>query len=155
LSSAEEEHPPARSTVQRRADIIAKLDRDVDIWVASADSTGRTHLIPLSFYWDGARLTVATPSKSVTGRNLTRAGWARMALGPTRDVVVLEGPIEILPIEGADDLASAHAAKAGFDAREAQGSWIFARMTPERIQAWREVNELEGRDVMLDGKWLA
>lgn len=26
---------------------------------------------------------------------------------------------------------------------------------PQRLQAWREANELEGRDLMRDGHWLA
>jgi hypothetical protein len=51
------------------------------------------------------------------------------------------------------DLAALHV-QAGFDTRESGTSWIFARMTPLRIQAWREENELEGRDVMRDGAWL-
>ena len=27
--------------------------------------------------------------------------------------------------------------------------------TPRRIQAWREVNEQPGRELMRDGRWLA
>jgi hypothetical protein len=92
---------------------------------------------------------------SVTGRNLARRMWARVALGQTRDVVILEGPVEVIPVGDDDELATAHAAQAGFDAREAQGRWIFLRITPRTIQAWREVNELEGRHVMIDGEWLA
>jgi NADPH-dependent FMN reductase len=29
------------------------------------------------------------------------------------------------------------------------------RLRPRRIQAWREENELAGRDLMRDGRWLA
>jgi hypothetical protein len=28
------------------------------------------------------------------------------------------------------------------------------RITPRRIQAWREANELAGRTLMRDGRWL-
>ena len=28
------------------------------------------------------------------------------------------------------------------------------RISPRRIQAWREVNELSGRELMRDGRWL-
>lgn len=155
MSAAANELPPARSTAERRSDVLDKLDREVDIWVASADAGGRAHLVPLSFYWDGERLTVATPADSATGRNLNRARWARMALGPTRDDVVLEGPVDVIPVEEAGDLAAPHAARTGFDPREERGQWIYFRMTPRTIQAWREVNELEGRNVMVDGRWLA
>src|SRR6059058_1460324 len=83
-----------RSTAQRKADVLEKLRRDVDLWAASAGATGEAYLIPLSFYWDGAGLTIATPGRSRTARNRRRAGRARVALGPTRDVVILEGPEE-------------------------------------------------------------
>ena len=150
----EHEPAPARSRAQRRADVLAKLEGEVDLWVASASAEGDAYLVPLSFAWDGTRLTIATPKSSVTGRNLARRGWARVALGPTRDVVIIEGPVEVMPVGEDDELAAAHAAKAGFDAREAQGRWIFLRVAPRTIQAWREVNELEGRQVMIDGEWL-
>jgi len=29
------------------------------------------------------------------------------------------------------------------------------RISPRRIQAWREVNEQPGRELMRDGRWLA
>jgi Pyridoxamine 5'-phosphate oxidase len=75
-----------RSKSQRRADTLAKLESEVDLWVASADESGGAYLVPLSYCWDGSTLTVATPRASRTARNLIRAGWARVALGPTRDV---------------------------------------------------------------------
>ena len=81
----------ARSREQRRRDTVEKLGNDVDLWVASADETGNAYLVPLSFYWDGSTITIATPRASRTARNLVRAGWARVALGPTRDVVIVEG----------------------------------------------------------------
>lgn len=143
-----------RSTSERMADVRAKLATEVDLWVASASAAGDAYLLPLSFYWDGSRLTVATPKRSRTARNLRRAGWARMALGPTRDVVILEGPIEEIPAAVDAALADAHAQAAGFDAREGPEEYVFIRMTPVCVQAWRNPAELAERDVMRDGKWL-
>jgi hypothetical protein len=134
--------------------VLAKLETEVDVWVASASADGDAYLVPLSFAWDGARLTIAVSESSVTGRNIARSGWARLGLGPTRDVVIVEGPVEVVRVGDDDELAFAHAAKAGFDAREATGRWIFLRVTPRTIQAWREVNELDGRRIMIDGEWL-
>ncbi len=88
---------PPRSRSQRQADVQAKLRDDVDLWVASADETGEAYLVPLSFHWDGAALTLATPRASPTAVNLLRAGRARVALGPTRDVVIVEGTVAELP----------------------------------------------------------
>jgi hypothetical protein len=56
-------HPqPARSRVQRKSDVLARLRTDVDLWVASADEAGHAYLVPLSFYWDGATLTSRGPA---------------------------------------------------------------------------------------------
>lgn len=146
---------PARSTQQRQADVLAKLESEVDLWLASASADGDAYLIPVSFYWDGRRLAIATPIGSRTGRNLQRAGWARVALGPTRDVVIIEGSVEFAnPPEVESDFGDRFAAKTGFDPRLSKDKTYFVWLTPRRIQAWREVNELEGRDVMVGGRWL-
>jgi hypothetical protein len=148
------EPTPARSRSQRRVDVLAKLRDTVDLWVSSADETGRAYLLPLSYYWDGSALTIATPRASRTARNLIRAGWARVALGPTRDVVIIEGPVEAIPIGTDRGLEAAHAAAAGFDPTTLTTEYVYLRITPHEIQAWREANELEGRQLMRRGEWL-
>jgi len=141
---------PARTTAQRKTDVLAKLSSEVDLWVASADATGDTYLIPLSYYWDGEALTISTPRTSRTGRNLVRAGTARVAIGATRDVVLIEGTVEV----GADpELQERHAQATGFDPRTLE-DYVYLRITPRSVQAWREVNELEGRWLMRKGAWL-
>lgn len=144
----------ARSRLQRKKDTLEKLRTEVDLWVASASEDGHAHLIPLSFYWDGTTLTLATPRASRTARNLIRAGWVRAALGPTRDVVIIEGPVEAVRIGTIRALEDAHAHATGFDPRTLKDEYIYLRITPHEIQAWREENELEGRQVMRRGKWL-
>ena len=145
---------PARSRAQRRIDVLAKLRTDVDLWVASADESGGAYLVPLSYYWDDSALTIATPRASRTAKNLVRAGWARVALGTTRDVVIIEGPVEAVPIGTDTRLEDAHAQATGFDPRTLAEVYIYLRITPHTIQAWREANELEGRQLMRRGEWL-
>jgi Pyridoxamine 5'-phosphate oxidase len=149
-----QEAEPPRPRAQRRADTLAKLEGEVDLWVASADESGRAHLVPLSFYWDGAALTISTIRTSPTGRNLLGAGWARLALGPTRDVVIVEGPVEEIPTGADTALEDAHARATGFDPRTLPEDWTYLRITPRSVQAWRESNELEGRRLMRRGEWL-
>jgi hypothetical protein len=145
-----------RSLAERTADVRAKLAVDEDCWVASASATGEAYLIPLSFWWDGARLILATPEKSRTVRYLRRAGVVRLALGPTRDVVLLDGTVEFLSLsEIAPDVADAFAKHTGFDPRREMGEYIYVRVTPQTIQTWREADELAGRFVMRGGCWLA
>ena len=146
--------PPPRSRAQRKADTLARLRTDVDLWVASADEAGGAYLVPLSFVWDGSALTVATPRASRTAVNLERAGWARVALGPTRDVVIVEGGVEAVPIGSDPLLEDAHARATGFDPRTLADEYVYLRITPRTIQAWREANELEGRQLMRRGVWL-
>lgn len=111
--------------------------------------------MPLSFLWDGRSLLFATPAASPTGRNLADTGRARVALGATRDVVLLEGAVVTLgPGEVSEELGDAFAARTGFDPRELTTDYTYFRVTPRRVQAWREENELRGRDLMRDGQWL-
>jgi hypothetical protein len=144
-----------RSPEQRKLDTLERLRNDVDLWVASAGPGGGAYLIPLSFYWNESTLTMATPRASRTAQNLIGAGTARVALGPTRDVVIVEGRVECVAIGLDVDLENAHARATGFDPRTLASEYVYLRLTPQRIQAWREANELAGRDVMRDGLWLA
>jgi hypothetical protein len=145
---------PARSRSQRRLDALEKLRSEVDLWVASADEAGNAYLVPLSFYWDGTALVISTPRASRTAVNLVRAGWARVALGPTRDVVIAEGRIDELPIGSEPELEDAHARATGFDPRTLSEDYVYLRITPQTILAWRESNELAGRQLMRCGEWL-
>jgi hypothetical protein len=144
----------ARSPEQRKRDTLALLEREVDVWVASASADGEAMLVPLSFVWDGRRLTVSTPLVSKTGRNLIRAGVARVALGATRDVVLIDGTLEVIALGTEPELEEAHAQATEFDPRTLADEYVYLRLTPQRIQAWREVNELAGRYVMRDGAWV-
>jgi len=143
-----------RAAAERRADALARLAADVDVWVATARGDV-PHLIPLSFLWDGARLLLATPDASVTARNLRATGRARLTLGTTRDVVVIEGTAESWPVAAvAPAVADAFAARTGFDPRLSAARMVFIWIRPRRIQAWREESELTGREIMGDGVWL-
>jgi hypothetical protein len=146
--------PPPRSRAERLADTLERLRTDVDLWVASADDSGDAYLVPLSFVWDGAALTIATPRESRTAANLVRAGRARVALGPTRDVVIVDGTVEELEIGTDPELEDAHAAATGFDPRTLADDYVYLRIMPLTIRAWREANELDGRLLMRDGRWL-
>ncbi|MFC7892049.1 pyridoxamine 5'-phosphate oxidase family protein [Streptomyces sp. NPDC057381] len=148
---------PARSAEQRRHDTLHRLDHDVDAWVATADgASGMPWLVPLSFLWNGSCLLFSTPAASPTGRNLAASGRARVGIGPTRDVVMVEGTVEtVTPEELPEQDAELFAAKTGFDPRALATPYLYFRVHPRRVQAWREADELEGRDLMREGRWLA
>ncbi len=144
-----------RSKAQRRRDTEHRLAHDVDLWVATASATGEPFLTPLSFDWDGKALLLATPADSPTGQNMAATGTVRLGLGDTRDVTMIDGTVEViesnaLPQEQGDRFAE----RSGFDPRTLTTRYCWYRITPRRIQAWREANELAGRDLMRDGEWL-
>ncbi|MZF85545.1 pyridoxamine 5'-phosphate oxidase family protein [Streptomyces sp. SID5643] len=147
---------PVRSAEQRKKDTLHRLDHDVDAWVATADgASGTPYLVPLSFLWNGACLLFATPASSPTGRNLAASGRARVGIGPTRDVVMVEGTVEtVQPGDLTEEDAELFAAKTGFDPRRLATPYLYFRVVPQRVQAWREADELDGRELMRDGRWL-
>jgi nitroimidazol reductase NimA-like FMN-containing flavoprotein (pyridoxamine 5'-phosphate oxidase superfamily) len=143
---------PPRSRQQRQQDTRGRLESDVDAWVASADAAGDAYLLPLSFLWDGAGVVIATPSSSVAGRNLSRGRRVRVGVGQLRDVTMIDGTAEPVHDEETKD---AFAAKHSWDPRMEAGDYTYFRIVPDRVQAWREVNELAGRTLMRGGNWLA
>ena len=145
-----------RSPVWRRRVAERRLADDAEVWVASASADGTPHLVPLSFDWNGTDLLLATVADSPTGRNLAATGLVRLWLGPTRDVTMIEGSVEVLEIDRLPaERAGRFAARTGFDPRSLTALYRWFRVTPSRIQAWREEDELPGRDLMRAGRWLA
>jgi hypothetical protein len=152
--------PPARDLADRKRDTLAKLAAPAeDVWVATASMGAvgpEPHLVPVSLGWIEERVVIAVASDSATTRNVRSAGIARLALGPTRDVVVIDAVLEReAPVDAADNIADAYAAQADWDPREDPDTYVFLVLRPTRVQAWRESNELRGRVLMRDGAWLA
>ena len=144
-----------RSRAERRRDTEHRLAHDVDLWVATASADGAPYMVPLSFDWDGEALLMATPAGSPTARNLDATRAVRLGLGHTRDVVLVEGVVQVLDIDALPrDRGDRFAAHAGFDPRTQDTPYCWFRVTPRRILAWREVNELPDRELMRDGRWL-
>ncbi len=144
-----------RSCAQRRRDTEHRLTHHIDVWVASSSADGAPYLVPLFFDWDGEALLVATPTASPTGRNLAATRAVRLGLGHTRDVSMIEGEVEVLEIDALPpEQGDRFAARTGFDPRVLTTPYRWFRITPRRIQAWREANELPNRELMRDGRWL-
>ena len=148
-------NPVPRSRAERRRDTEHRLAQDIDAWVASASPDGAPYLVPLSFDWDGEALLIATPGDSPTGRNLVATRTVRLGLGHTRDVSMIDGAVEALEIDAlSQQQGDRFAARTGFDPRSLATQYRWFRILPRRIQAWREENELAGRELMREGRWL-
>ena len=150
-----------RDTRQRIVDSLDLLTTPVrDAWVAtaSAESPPRAHLVPLSLAWVDGRLVICTPGSSPTGTNLLATGRAVLTVGSTRDVLHIEARLASHVAVGLaeTELAQAFADRADWDPRgDGSGGYEFFVMEPVRMQAWREVDEIPGRTIMRDGRWLA
>lgn len=142
---------PPRSLEQRTSDTLARLTAEIDAWIATADAAGNAYLLPLSFLWDGVGVIVSTLRASVTGRNMSRGARIRVGIGALRDVTIIDEAAAPVQDEGVKD---AFAAKHGWDPRQEADDYAYFRIVPDRVQAWREANELPGRLLMRDGKWL-
>lgn len=141
---------------QRVADSKATLAAGGDAWLATTDGDA-PHMIPLSLAWDADQgdCIFCTPEGSITVRNI-RSGSdrVRVAIGGTRNVVLIRGVARVVG-HGAEapDAAAVFARCTGWDASDDE-EYVFLRVRPVTCDTWREVDEIEGRRVMRDGRWI-
>ena len=147
--------PAPRDPEVRKSDTLALLATPaIDVWVATASPAGVPHLVPVSLAWVADRVVIAVPEASVTAGNLRIVGRARLGVGPTRDVAMIDVAVErAVPVADDDSLGEAYASQADWDPRRSEG-YVFFVLRPLRLQAWRESNEIAGRTLMRDGTWL-
>jgi hypothetical protein len=69
---------------------------------------------------------------------------------------MIEGEVEVLEIDALPrERGDRFAARSGFDPRAQATPYHWFRISPRRIQAWREVNELPDRELMREARWLS
>jgi hypothetical protein len=139
----------------RKTDTLGLLTTSaIDVWVATASARGVPHLVPVSLAWVDDRVVIAVEARAATARNLMESGTARLAVGPTRDVVMIDAVLEkTVDVAADDELGAAYVAQADWDPRGSTG-YVFLVLRPVRVQSWREANEIAGRTLMRDGAWL-
>ncbi|MGW6911366.1 pyridoxamine 5'-phosphate oxidase family protein [Streptomyces sp. NPDC054940] len=146
---------PPRGPEQRKRDLLSRLETEMDVWVATADSEGLPCLVPLWFVWEGGSLWLATRPTTPTGRNLRDGGRTRLALGDTLDVVLVDGDVRMY---GAEEVPSAAAeaflAKTGWDPRADSKPYVYFQVRPLAVQARNGEHEMAGRHLMRDGVWV-
>ena len=95
-------------------------------------------------------------AKVTTVSNMTANPRARLALGETRDVVMIDAVlVQAVPASKAPaSLAEGYAAQAGWDPRTDSANYVYLVLGPDRIQVWSEGEDLSGRTVMRNGEWV-
>ncbi|MEU1115582.1 MULTISPECIES: pyridoxamine 5'-phosphate oxidase family protein [unclassified Streptomyces] len=145
-----------RDTARRRRETVDRLGTERDIWVSTSHPDHGPHQIPLWFLWDGRAVWMCTGATSAAARNVREEPRVRLALPDTFDVVLLEGRAETHPTtEVPREPADAFAEKFGWDPRTEEGPFLYVRVRPRTVRAWRGERELRGRTVMREGQWLA
>jgi hypothetical protein len=146
---------PVRPLETRKADTLRMLATPaIDVWVATAAAAGVPYLVPLSLAWVDERVLIALEATSPTALNLAASREARLAVGPTRDVVMIDAVLDrTVSVDADQALGNAYVAQADWDPRGLPG-YVFLVLRPVRIQAWRESNEIPGRTLMREGAWL-
>jgi hypothetical protein len=94
---------------------------------------------------------------SRTARNLDATRLARLALGTPADMIVIDVSVAdaIGGDQGDGQVRDGFAAAVGWNPADEGPGWRFFRVSPVRMQTYRGYAELQGRDVMRDGRWLA
>ncbi|MEV0323183.1 pyridoxamine 5'-phosphate oxidase family protein [Streptomyces sp. NPDC050658] len=144
-----------RDVAERRQDTLQRLDVERDMWVSTAHADHGPHQVPLWFLWHEQAVWMCTGAKSATARNAREDPRVRLALPDTFDVVLLQGEVECHPARDVPgDAADAFAAKFGWDPRTEEAPFVYLRVVPLTVRAWRGEPELRGRLLMRDGVWL-
>ncbi len=144
-----------RSTAQRKADVLAMLEQHGHAWLATAEGSV-PHVIVTQAVWDGESIVVTTRETSRTGRNLDESQAGRLAFGNAEDAILVDVELtKSLPAADAGATGATFEKAAGWNPAEEGADWRYFVLHPTRIQAYRGYGEIDGRDVMRNGRWLA
>jgi len=143
-----------RDAATRKKDVIEALEKQGHYWLATAPIGGRPHVIAVSGWWDGHDVIVATLGASVSSRNMAMNPLVTLAGGDPSDAIVIQAQVmESANTADSPELAVGFKEAMGWDPSEMDG-WVFFRLRPTRIQAFRGYDEIGGRDVMVHSRWV-
>jgi hypothetical protein len=143
----------ARTLSERCAAALEHLRSNSNLWLATASDGRGPYLIPVSYWWDGARLLTATFENSRTLRNIRAQPKVRASIGSTGDVLMIDATAAIVADADVDATAAEGYAQASGVPRSAPG-FAYVQLAPRRMQVWKGPAELSGRTVMRGGVWL-
>jgi hypothetical protein len=144
-----------RDTATRKKDVLAALEAQGHYWLVTAELGGRPHVIGVSGWWDDGQIVVTTLGSSRTARNIAMNPQVKLAHGDPADAIVIEAQvIESVAVKDSAELANGFEGAMGWDPRQVGGEWMFFRLRPTRIQAFRGYDEIQDRDVMIRSRWV-
>ena len=113
-----------------------RLETSRNYWVGTTKRDGSPHAMPVWAVWLDDALVFSTSPASRKGRNLARDPRVVVHVESGDEVVILEGEVERVTIDGR--LAEVYEAKYGFrpDPNSPEGLWY--RLRPKIAYAWAE-----------------
>ena len=66
------------------------------IWISTTRPDGRPHAVPVWFIWNGTSIYFITRRDMQKAKNLANQPWIVVHAGDGDDVIILEGPVEIV-----------------------------------------------------------
>jgi general stress protein 26 len=144
-----------RGLAERQSDARKQLESSFQMWLATGSDGRGAHLIPVAYVWDGLDVYTATFARSRTVANIEAHPQARIALGDTADVVMIDAGASLVDVPAIDaDIAERYAQVSHDPRTYPTGTFLYLRLHPRRIQAWNGFHEFPGRTVMQERRWL-
>lgn len=112
------------------------------IWVSTTRQDGRPHAVPVWYTWDGSHLYFISARNLQKSKNLAYQPWIVVHAGDGDDVIILEGPVEIITDRAElDSVDAAYRAKyvdpgSGAQATIFEPDADLYRVNVKRIMAW-------------------
>jgi pyridoxine/pyridoxamine 5'-phosphate oxidase len=122
--------------------VDARLRSLREIWVTTADASGRPDAVPVWFWWDGRDVWFATKAVSRKARNIATHQDVVLHNGDGADPIILKGVAE--PVDDEERLARVDAAYGAkyVDPHSGARATIFVqgdvvfRVRPRLVMAW-------------------
>lgn len=140
-----------RSPESRKEHVLTLLSaHHPQCWVATASRNGNPHLVPQSFAWHEGRVIISSGEGFRLTKDLLEGSQARLALGDTCDVVLIRASVEAhMPVgEEPPEVRERFATQADWDPSKLGSAFRYFLLKPERIDVWRQPDEMGDRTIM-------
>ena len=129
--------------------LVARLGREMTIWITTVRGDGRPHMTPVWYVWLEERIYIAIGVDSQKFRNLRGNQSVALALPDTEKVIILEGEAHVAERRVAEKLGQHFFDKYEWDFRyDDSDDWRLVEISIDRILAWGDEYDQEGIRVL-------
>lgn len=117
-------------------EMIARLEKQQNIWFSSVRPDGRPHLAPVWFVWHEGKIYIGTDPRSVKIRNIRGNARVALALEDGEHPVICEGSARLLEKPYPEPLLAIFFQKYEWDVTADEQYNTVVEITPEKWLAW-------------------